>query len=76
MAVIRKSNFAFKGRLGLNPATIVLGVNILKGLPASVRNPRTSAQMDNRDRFQTLKMKIFFTIYKIFTIFAPLFIVS
>ena len=54
MAVIKKSNFAFKGRLGLNTASIVHGVNILKGLPASVRNPRTSAQMDNRERFKTL----------------------
>lgn len=54
MAVIKKSNFAFKGRLGLNTAAIVHGVNILKGLPASVRNPRTSAQMDNRERFKTL----------------------
>lgn len=54
MAIIKKSNFAFKGRLGLNTAAIVHGVNILKGLPASVRNPRTSAQMDNRERFKTL----------------------
>ena len=54
MAIIKKSNFAFKGRLGLNTASIVHGVNILKGLPASVRNPRTSAQMDNRERFKTL----------------------
>ena len=54
MAIIKKSNFAFKGRIGLNTASIVHGVNILKGLPASVRNPRTSAQMDNRERFKTL----------------------
>lgn len=54
MAIIKKSNFAFKGRLGLNTASIVHGVNILKGLPASVRNPRTSAQMDNRERFKCL----------------------
>ena len=54
MAIIKKSNFAFKGRLGLNTASIVHGVNILKGLPASVRNPRTSAQLDNRERFKTL----------------------
>ena len=54
MAIIKKSNFAFKGRLGLNTASIVHGVNTLKGLPASVRNPRTSAQMDNRERFKTL----------------------
>ena len=56
MAIIKKSNFAFKGRLGLNTASIVHGVNILKGLPASVRNPRTSAQMDNRERFKTLSI--------------------
>ena len=54
MAIIKKSNFAFKGRLGLNTGSIVHGVNILKALPASVRNPRTSAQMDNRERFKTL----------------------
>ena len=54
MAIIKKSNFAFKGRLGLNSASIVHGVNILKALPAGVRNPRTSAQMDNRERFKTL----------------------
>ena len=54
MAIIKKSNFAFKGRLGLNTGSIVHGVNILKALPASVRNPRTSAQMDNRERFKVL----------------------
>lgn len=54
MAIIKKSNFAFKGRVGLNTGSIVHGVNILKSLPASVRNPRTSLQMDNRERFKTL----------------------
>ena len=54
MAIIKKSNFAFIGRLGLITASFVHGVNILKGLPASVRNPRTSAQLDNRERFKTL----------------------
>ena len=54
MATIKKSNFQFKGRLGLNTASIVHGVNLIKSLPSSVRNPRTSLQMDNRERFKTL----------------------
>ena len=54
MATIKKSNFQFKGRLGLNTASIVHGVNVIKSLPSSVFNPRTSAQMDNRERFKTL----------------------
>ena len=54
MATIKKSNFQFKGRLGLNTASIVHGVNVIKSLPSSVFNPRTSKQMDNRERFSTL----------------------
>ncbi len=44
----------FSGKLGLTYGRMVHGVNLVNMMPGKVRNPRTSAQMDNRERFKTL----------------------
>ena len=44
----------FSGKLGLTYGRMVHGVNLVNAMPSQTSNPRTSLQMDNRERFKTL----------------------
>lgn len=46
----------FSGKLGLTYGRMVHGVNLVNAMPGKIKNPRTSAQMDNRERFKTLSI--------------------
>lgn len=55
MATNRKPVFGYySGKLGLTYGRMVHGVNLVNAMPSTKNNPRTSLQMDNRERFKTL----------------------
>lgn len=54
MAVLKQGIMGgFSGKIGNVIGTSWKGIAVMKAMPLSVANPRTAAQITNRERFQT-----------------------